>query len=266
MGQQAELVIFSSDPGYIAEPIVRALDPYQMAMYNLYREHCHQGATPVKDLSRLNRRESAILTVDVDPKKHALQPQNGIVVPKWNGDPNDRYLYTLMDTLTEMLIFAQSQRGTPRGSLPELLTEMRGGRRDDSTPDVVATWTAFKQKARAEYAAVEAQRASERQQKGGLAAWLTGASIMSAQNAHAPPSNPIDRAEFLAREDRAVWARDREKNLAAIRLQHKQQEQQIIAMTENMKAEKKRLFDYMFAPPMAPAAAGAAPPAAPPSA
>jgi CTD small phosphatase-like protein 2 len=53
------------------------------------------GRELVKDLSRVGRELSRVLLVDNLEKNFRLQPENGIHVRSWYGDPNDRILEDL---------------------------------------------------------------------------------------------------------------------------------------------------------------------------
>lgn len=46
----------------------------------------------LQDLSYLNRDLKKIIVMDTDPHHVKHQPENAIILPKWNGDPNDQTL------------------------------------------------------------------------------------------------------------------------------------------------------------------------------
>jgi len=50
----------------------------------------------IKDLSYLNRPLKDIIYVDFDDEKVAFHKENCIILPRWEGDPNDRELYDIM--------------------------------------------------------------------------------------------------------------------------------------------------------------------------
>ncbi|KAK5069173.1 mitochondrial inner membrane protein required for protein import [Lithohypha guttulata] len=94
-----ELVIFSAQPSFTVDQIHRKIDPYQM-VYPLFREMTvYEDGGYVKDLSYLNRDLSKVIVVDSDPHHVKKQPENAIVLPKWNGDPNDTTLIDLIPFL-----------------------------------------------------------------------------------------------------------------------------------------------------------------------
>lgn len=87
-----ELVIFSAQPAFTVEQIHRKLDPYQM-VYPLFREMTtYEDGGYVKDLSYLNRDLKKVVMIDTDEHAVKKQPENAIVLPKWDGNPNDTTL------------------------------------------------------------------------------------------------------------------------------------------------------------------------------
>ena len=52
-----------------------------------------------QDLSYLNRDQKKVLIVDTDPSHAKLQPENAIILPKWNGNLNDKDLVSLIPFL-----------------------------------------------------------------------------------------------------------------------------------------------------------------------
>jgi import inner membrane translocase subunit TIM50 len=100
LSQYYEIVLFSSTPMAIAEPIVRKLDPYRFIMWPLFREGTKwKDGEMVKDLSYLNRNLSKVIMVECDEKFVRNQPENAIVLPKWKGDPKDQELVALIPFL-----------------------------------------------------------------------------------------------------------------------------------------------------------------------
>ena len=78
----------------LAEPVIAALDPYQYAMYRLYRDHTKlEKGTFVKDLSKLNRDPSKVIILDVNPECYKNQPENGLPLKKWFGEVGDTELF-----------------------------------------------------------------------------------------------------------------------------------------------------------------------------
>ncbi|KAJ9662865.1 mitochondrial inner membrane protein required for protein import [Neophaeococcomyces mojaviensis] len=94
-----ELVIFSSQPSFTVDQIHRKLDPYQM-VYPLFREMTvYEDGGYVKDLSYLNRDLKKVVMVESDPHAARKQPENAIILPKWDGNPNDTTLIDLIPFL-----------------------------------------------------------------------------------------------------------------------------------------------------------------------
>ncbi|KAF9872584.1 mitochondrial translocase complex component [Colletotrichum karsti] len=100
LSQYYELVLFTSVPFAIGEPLVRKLDPYRFIMWPLYREATkYKDGEFVKDLSYLNRDLSKVIIIDTNEKRVQHQPENAIVLPKWKGDSTDKELVSLIPFL-----------------------------------------------------------------------------------------------------------------------------------------------------------------------
>ncbi|KAI9483434.1 MAG: HAD-like domain-containing protein [Benjaminiella poitrasii] len=93
LSQFYEIVIFTSQSAMNAMPILDKLDPYQYAMYRLYREATrYVDGKYVKDLSHLNRDLSKVIIMDSNPDSFVLQPENGIALKPWKGEARDKGL------------------------------------------------------------------------------------------------------------------------------------------------------------------------------
>ncbi|KAK3382038.1 hypothetical protein B0T24DRAFT_600352 [Lasiosphaeria ovina] len=100
LSQYYEIVLFTTVPFAIAEPLVRKLDPYHFIMWPLYREATkYKDGEVVKDLSYLNRDLSKVIIVDTSALHVRDQPDNAIILPKWTGDPKDTELVSLVPFL-----------------------------------------------------------------------------------------------------------------------------------------------------------------------
>lgn len=55
--------------------------------------------TTAQDLSYLNRDLSKVILIDTNAEHVALNPENAIVVPAWNGQPGDKGLVDLIPFL-----------------------------------------------------------------------------------------------------------------------------------------------------------------------
>lgn len=52
-----------------------------------------------KDLSYLNRDLDKVILIDTNPDSCRLQPENALIVEKWNGEPGDKGLIALIPFL-----------------------------------------------------------------------------------------------------------------------------------------------------------------------
>jgi len=93
LSQFYEIVIFTSQSWMNAGPVLEKLDPYNYAMYKLYGESTRlENGKKVKDLSHLNRDLSKVIIMDSNPESFSLQPENGIALKPWKGNPDDKGL------------------------------------------------------------------------------------------------------------------------------------------------------------------------------
>ncbi|KAJ8045780.1 Mitochondrial import inner membrane translocase subunit TIM50 [Holothuria leucospilota] len=91
-----EIVIYTSEQGFTAFPLLDSLDPKGYIMYRLFRDATkYVNGHHIKDLSCLNRDMSRVIFVDHDPKSFQLQPQNAVRLKKWDGNDDDRTLFDL---------------------------------------------------------------------------------------------------------------------------------------------------------------------------
>ncbi|MCJ1353668.1 MAG: mitochondrial inner membrane protein required for protein import [Icmadophila ericetorum] len=100
LSQYYELVLFTSVPSVIADPVLRKLDPYRIVVWPLFREATrYKNGEYIKDLSYLNRPLSRTILIDTVPAHASLQPENAIILEKWLGDPQDKDLVALIPFL-----------------------------------------------------------------------------------------------------------------------------------------------------------------------
>lgn len=57
----------------------------------------------IKDLSYLNRDLKDVIYIDFDDEKAEFHKDNVIILPRWDGDSNDRELYDIMPFLESIL-------------------------------------------------------------------------------------------------------------------------------------------------------------------
>uniref|UniRef100_A0A8C4QNJ7 Mitochondrial import inner membrane translocase subunit TIM50 n=1 Tax=Eptatretus burgeri TaxID=7764 RepID=A0A8C4QNJ7_EPTBU len=91
-----EIVIYTSETGMTAFPLVDSIDRQGYIMYRLFRDATrYMDGHHVKDLSCLNRDLSRVIMVDCSRDSFKLQPYNGVALTKWDGNSDDRALYDL---------------------------------------------------------------------------------------------------------------------------------------------------------------------------
>ncbi|XP_072547265.1 mitochondrial import inner membrane translocase subunit TIM50 [Salminus brasiliensis] len=91
-----EIVIFTSETGMTAYPLIDSIDPQGFVMYRLFRDATrYMEGHHVKDVSCLNRDTSKVILVDCKREAFSLQPFNGMALRKWDGNSEDRTLYDL---------------------------------------------------------------------------------------------------------------------------------------------------------------------------
>jgi import inner membrane translocase subunit TIM50 len=97
LSQYYELVLFTSVPIAMADPVIKKLDPFHFIMWPLGREATkYENGQYVKDLEYLNRDLSKTIIVDTNSAHVKNQPENAIVLPKWKGDPKDDHTKDLV--------------------------------------------------------------------------------------------------------------------------------------------------------------------------
>lgn len=93
-----EVVIFSDEVFPIALEIVTMWGLPVTGV--LHRDFCKRRKNHyVKDISKLGRDLERVLFIDHDPEAFMLQPENGLVIRPFNGDPNDIELQSLLEFL-----------------------------------------------------------------------------------------------------------------------------------------------------------------------
>ncbi|CZR55369.1 related to mitochondrial translocase protein [Phialocephala subalpina] len=109
LSQYYELVIFTSQPWGMAEPVIRKLDPYHIVTWPLFREATlYENGEYVKDLSYLNRDLSKVIIIDTKAEHVKKQPENAIILKPWEGDPKDKELVALIPFLEYIHTMAYS--------------------------------------------------------------------------------------------------------------------------------------------------------------
>ncbi|RKF62885.1 Mitochondrial import inner membrane translocase subunit TIM50 [Golovinomyces cichoracearum] len=100
LSQYFELVVFTTQPYHLAEPIIRKFDPYHIIMWPLFREATkYENGKYLKDISYLNRDLAKVIVIDTEKTHVSRQPENAIILEPWRGDPNDKELVSLIPFL-----------------------------------------------------------------------------------------------------------------------------------------------------------------------
>lgn len=93
-----EVVIFSDDVFPVALDIATKWNLPVTGV--LHRDFCKKKRQHyIKDLSKLGRKQEKVLIIDHDPAAFQLQPDNGLLIRPFEGDPNDSELADLLDFL-----------------------------------------------------------------------------------------------------------------------------------------------------------------------
>jgi len=93
-----EVVIFSDDVFPVALDIVTKWNLPVTGV--LHRDFCKKKRNHyVKDISKLGRKLDKVLIIDHDTEAFKLQPENGVLIRPFDGDPNDSELIDLLDFL-----------------------------------------------------------------------------------------------------------------------------------------------------------------------
>jgi import inner membrane translocase subunit TIM50 len=97
-------VIFGDEESGTVNDICEALDPqYQMIMARLGREvTLLKNGKYIKDLSYLNRDIKDIIYIDFSDDKTEFHKDNVILLPRWEGDLDDRELYDIIPFLESL--------------------------------------------------------------------------------------------------------------------------------------------------------------------
>jgi len=101
---RAELVVYTSEHGMTAHPIIDSLDPDNVIMYRLYRDTTkYKEGSHIKDLSKLNRDLKKVIYIDWNNTAFQLNPENALRVAKWSGDDDDVALIDLANLILTII-------------------------------------------------------------------------------------------------------------------------------------------------------------------
>ena len=102
-----EIVVFSDDVFPVAFDIIQKWEAPVAGV--LHRDFCKRRRNHyVKDISKLGRLPEKVLIVDHDPAAFSLQPEAGIQIRPFDGDPDDQELLYLIDFLKACALHASS--------------------------------------------------------------------------------------------------------------------------------------------------------------
>ncbi|KAI1259201.1 NIF-domain-containing protein [Xylariaceae sp. FL1019] len=186
LSQYYELVLFTSVPMAMGEPLMRKLDPFQFIVWPLFREATkYKEGEIVKDLSYLNRDLSKVIIIDTKAEHVQNQPENAIILPKWTGDKGDKDLVSLIPFLE--YIFAMEYK-----DVREVLKSFKG-------KDIPAEFARREAIARAEFQQqVDAQKKKRGSGLGALSSMLgVKGSMMVQPDGELSPSEAFAQGKML---------------------------------------------------------------------
>ncbi|RWS05688.1 mitochondrial import inner membrane translocase subunit TIM50-like protein, partial [Dinothrombium tinctorium] len=100
-----ELVIFTEETGFTAFPLIDNMDPNGFVMHRLFRDSTrYEKGVRIKDLNCLNRDLRRVIHVDWNRNACKLNPDNCLILKKWEGDSSDKSLYDLAQFLRTLAI------------------------------------------------------------------------------------------------------------------------------------------------------------------
>lgn len=116
-----EIVIFSDDMNPVAMDVMIKWGVRFNSV--LHREFCKRKRDHyIKDMSKLGRKPDKMVMLDHDPVAFSLQPENGIEIRPFDGDPDDRELHDLLEFFKAMASSGKDTR--------EFISEFGGGDTD----------------------------------------------------------------------------------------------------------------------------------------
>eukprot|EP00088_Acartia_fossae_P033603 TRINITY_DN3440_c0_g1_i1.p1 TRINITY_DN3440_c0_g1~~TRINITY_DN3440_c0_g1_i1.p1 ORF type:complete len:423 (-),score=87.63 TRINITY_DN3440_c0_g1_i1:34-1302(-) len=98
-----ELVVWTVENSLTFHPILMSMDTQQVIMYKLYRDATkYQNGVHIKELSNLNRDLKKVIVIDWNKDHVQHNPDNALILKKWQGDNSDRTLIGLAQFLHEI--------------------------------------------------------------------------------------------------------------------------------------------------------------------
>ncbi|XP_053214960.1 mitochondrial import inner membrane translocase subunit TIM50-C-like [Panonychus citri] len=91
-----EVVVFTSDSGWTTAGMIESLDPKANVMHWLFRDSTrYVNGVRLKDLNGLNRDLSKVIMIDWEKDACSLNPENCLILNKYEGEDPDRTLFEL---------------------------------------------------------------------------------------------------------------------------------------------------------------------------
>ncbi|KAL1914902.1 uncharacterized protein VTP21DRAFT_7818 [Calcarisporiella thermophila] len=235
LSQFYEIVIFTSQQAFTAIPIVEKLDPYNYAMYKLFREATrYANGKVVKDLSCLNRDLSKVIIMDSNPDSYSLQPENAIPMKPWKGDPNDTGLLDMIPFLEALALTG----------IQDVRPTLKSFENTDIPIEYARRERLWDEKLRREWE----EEKKKRSEKRGLGSLLGGLSGHSAGEQEERP--PESYLQMLRRQHRETFAREHEQMQAAVEEEWRQQREQQEKQMKEMKLTAWQLMTQGVPPPV----------------
>ena len=92
-----DLYIFTASMSQYAETLLKIIDKNKVIIQVLNRDHCQYiKGLFIKDLSIFKKDFKDIIIIDNNPVSYSLNKNNGIPIPTWIDDPNDKELLKLI--------------------------------------------------------------------------------------------------------------------------------------------------------------------------
>ncbi|KAH0847174.1 hypothetical protein AYO21_02562 [Fonsecaea monophora] len=226
MSNYYELVLFTSQPMAVVEQVIRKLDPYGMIPFYLFREATlYKDGGYVKDLSYLNRDLKKVIIMDTDPHHVKHQPENAIILPKWDGDPKDQ-------TLVQFIPFLEYLATMGFSDVREVLKSFEG-------TYIPAEFARREKLLRAKFEAEEAEKRKKRPRK-----TLGKLSSMLGLSGHNPDG--MQSPDEAMSEGKMLWDQIRERGQKRYMELEKHIQQEGAKFLAEREAEEKRLQEEAY--------------------
>jgi len=121
----------------VVDPVLGALDPNNCRFTGgrLYRDcTTYRDGKYIKDISRLNRDLNAVVVIDDDFDSVCDQPENAILVSRWEGDLDDTELLDLIPFLKGL------DKNRKAGKVIDVREEIERYRQGGSLKEMVARY------------------------------------------------------------------------------------------------------------------------------